>query len=197
MRICKKCGVEFPTQVRINGIRKNLGNRVFCLSCSPWGLRNTRDLSKDRWIRGESLPDDRKICIDCGEEKPIEDFYSRNDRGGQYYLHCKKCFGRYQNIRFAKKKIKAIEHLGKSCKICGKSGLHPILYDFHHRDPLEKEFDWGSLHGKKWEKVVTELEKCDLLCIYCHRLLHASDGVWEEIGIPLVEYPIITKGSIS
>ena len=46
-RICN-CGQIIPFTVIIAGKRRNLKNRKFCLICSPFGLHNTRDLTKPR-----------------------------------------------------------------------------------------------------------------------------------------------------
>jgi len=68
------------------------------------------------------------------------------------------------------------------CHVCGER--HPDCLDFHHRDPEDKE-----RHGKqstisngvrKWsmERLMAEIEKCDITCANCHRKLHAAMG-WE------------------
>ena len=70
-----------------------------------------------------------------------------------------------------------IKHLGDKCKRCnGKFDL--CCYDFHHRDPNEKEFDpcASNLANKSWDVVKQELDKCDLLCANCHRFTHHN---WE------------------
>lgn len=68
-------------------------------------------------------------------------------------------------------KIKAIEYLGGQCKQCG-GVFHPSVYDFHHRNPKEKEIGISVIKGRKWENIQTELDKCDLLCSNCHREIH-------------------------
>lgn len=68
-------------------------------------------------------------------------------------------------------KLKAVEYLGGSCKMCGYNKCVSAL-DFHHRNPNEKEFSIGrEIHS--WELVVKELDKCDLLCANCHREIHS------------------------
>lgn len=41
---CEKCGGYFPFLVEINGKKRNLKNRKYCLVCSPFGLHNTKNL---------------------------------------------------------------------------------------------------------------------------------------------------------
>lgn len=57
---------------------------------------------------------------------------------------------------------------------CGFQGP-ALLYDFHHRDPRYKEFSMcmGNML-LKWERLLNEAMKCDLLCPMCHRLRHAD-----------------------
>jgi len=63
----------------------------------------------------------------------------------------------------------AVELLGGKCSICGLVD-NPAVYDFHHRDPKEK--DVGISQAKSWAAIEKELEKCDLVCSNCHRKLH-------------------------
>lgn len=66
-----------------------------------------------------------------------------------------------------------ISMMGDKCLMCGKS--YPArVYDFHHRDPIQKKF---PVKGKArsnglTDEVITEARKCDLLCVNCHRSVH-------------------------
>lgn len=78
---------------------------------------------------------------------------------------------RRKNIR-----LKAIEHLGGKCSRCGYSKYSEVL-EFHHKDPLIKDFNVSSKgHCRSWKRVQQEIEKCDLLCANCHRELHAEQN---------------------
>ena len=70
-----------------------------------------------------------------------------------------------------RKKVKdlAIEYKGGSCQICHYSKCVDAL-EFHHINPLEKEFGIGAKgYTRSWESVRNELDKCVLLCANCHR----------------------------
>lgn len=67
-------------------------------------------------------------------------------------------------------KVKAIKYLGGKCMRCKKKGL-PCIFDFHHRDPKEKLFTIAD-SCKSFDNIKSELDKCDLLCDNCHRILH-------------------------
>jgi hypothetical protein len=68
-------------------------------------------------------------------------------------------------------KLKLIEYKGGKCQRCGYNKPIPSVYDFHHRNPEEKEF---SITAKtiSFEKLKAEADKCDLLCANCHREVH-------------------------
>lgn len=74
-------------------------------------------------------------------------------------------------------------YLGNKCKNCQQK-YHPNVYDFHHRNPKDKEENLSSLFKqecfKMTDKVKKELDKCDLLCANCHRFIHAFDELKEN-----------------
>jgi hypothetical protein len=58
------------------------------------------------------------------------------------------------------------------CSIC--NSIYPqTAMDWHHRNPKEKSFTIAASincgYGK--EKILKEVEKCDLVCAVCHRIL--------------------------
>lgn len=58
--------------------------------------------------------------------------------------------------------------------------------DFHHRDPLTKDFEIGGFHGSR-ARLLAEVEKCDLICAVCHRLRHWHEDRQTKGG-PVVEH---------
>ena len=68
----------------------------------------------------------------------------------------------------------AVAYKGGSCQICGYKRCIEAL-EFHHQDPLKKDFAVSSKgYTRSWEVVKSELDKCDLLCANCHRELHSK-----------------------
>ena len=59
--------------------------------------------------------------------------------------------------------------------ICGYSKCTAAL-DFHHVEPSLKDgYGAGALRAHwTFEKNKTELDKCVLLCVRCHRELHSG-----------------------
>lgn len=70
-------------------------------------------------------------------------------------------------------KSKAIDYKGGSCLDCGYKRCKAALV-FHHRDPSEKSFPPANMYRYKWEVIIQELDKCDLLCQNCHAERHCS-----------------------
>lgn len=81
---------------------------------------------------------------------------------------------RNQVERWKKRKIEAITYKGGACSKCGYSKYYGALH-FHHRDPSTKEASWNKIRLWPWDKVLTELDKCDLLCANCHAEEHLSN----------------------
>ena len=81
-----------------------------------------------------------------------------------------------QQERALTRKMIAIRMKGGKCQKCGYSNNITAL-EFHHRDPSQKErkLDSRNLSNGKWEYILLELEKCDLLCSNCHAETHHTD----------------------
>jgi hypothetical protein len=59
----------------------------------------------------------------------------------------------------------------RPCADCGDS-YPPYVMDFDHRDPVRKLFaiTTGSAKLVSREKLIVEIEKCDIVCANCHAL---------------------------
>mgnify|MGYP003941008969 CR=1 FL=1 len=81
-----------------------------------------------------------------------------------------------QQERGRSRKIQLIELYGNQCSICGYDKNFAAL-EFHHTNPVTKSFqlDLRSLSNRRWEAILKEAEKCQLLCSNCHAELHNPD----------------------
>lgn len=88
-----------------------------------------------------------------------------------YYMERAK--KRQAELRDWYREIKA----GLSCQECGES--HPATLQFHHRDPAEKELSIAGAMSMGWSKkrVLSEIDKCDVLCANCHAKKHYASLV--------------------
>ena len=70
----------------------------------------------------------------------------------------------------AKKRYLACIKTTRGCERCGLKGKPSRVYDFHHRDPSTKTVPMHRLpHDVGWDRIDTEVAKCDVLCANCHR----------------------------
>ena len=192
-RACLKCKNNIPFSKTINGKRKSLKNRKFCLNCSPYKEKKQRKVFCRNC--GEKIPSiikingeiknlgSRKFCILCS---PV------NSHNTKKYINQKSRVGCYsdwdeeikiKHRKFGKKcrdnrKQKLVELSGGSCLRCGYSKCLRAL-SFHHRNPKEKEFELNKSNLRKpWKMILKEHKKCDLLCVRCH--LEIEDELLRE-----------------
>lgn len=87
--------------------------------------------------------------------------------------------GTPQKERAYTKKYKAIQDKGGCCEICGES--RPATLCFHHLDPSKKtmKLDGRTFANHKYENILKELDKCQLLCHNCHHQIHRGEA-WDE-----------------
>ena len=133
-----------------------------------------------------------KRCSKCHIEKELSEYYFRHKgkRAGEHYNHCKDCLrarGKlyYQenherqlrlsvNRNRARRKdqrefVSVLKNL--PCSDCGRK-YPPYVMDFDHRDGNHKHGNIGSLVSQAYftkEKLLKEIQKCDLVCANCHR----------------------------
>lgn len=72
----------------------------------------------------------------------------------------------YMRNRRRERREFLIEKAGNKCKKCNsKENL-----EFDHRDKKEKLFNLSGFNlDKKWDIILDEYKKCDLLCFDCHK----------------------------
>ena len=122
-----------------------------------------------------------KFCPKCETIKPVSEFYKHDTRKDGLYGYCKTCFNTQNDQRRIDLKAKAILYKGGKCMGTGCDKSFPqmpmCIFDFHHRDPNTKG-DWTSIRKHGWEKIKTEIDKCDLLCANCHRIVEYGAPTW-------------------
>lgn len=82
----------------------------------------------------------------------------------------------YYNVKIRRFRMKAeaVSLCGGKCIDCGWSG-NIAAFQFHHKDPNEKDFTISTSPKVSWEKYWEEVEKCDLLCANCHAIRHSNN----------------------
>jgi hypothetical protein len=147
MHLCELCNEKIPFIVIIDGKKRNLKNRKYCLKCSPFGSKNRTNLKK--W--------GKKFDEITHKEK-------RKRINKRTYV--------YQKKQREERKRKLVDYFGGRCIKCGYFKCIAAL-EFHHINPEEKNIAL-SASGlmKKWDVVLEEAKKCDLLCSNCHAEEH-------------------------
>lgn len=110
-------------------------------------------------------------CPRCKTEKTLDNFYNRRNSVGNS-TYCKPCTTDQTVERQRALKEKAVEYKGGKCVKCTYDRCISAL-EFHHREGETKDFGLGEVKLTSWsEKIMQELDKCDLLCANCHREEH-------------------------
>lgn len=130
----------------------------------------------------------KQVCCCCKIEKEEKEFTFKNKKKNVRNKTCKSCFKETRRKWYDKYKEKIIEKNIKNkeknllwfneyrkelkCVRCGEN--HPACLEFHHKDPKKKEYTVSRLiHGTYSIKtILNEIEKCEVLCVNCHRRLH-------------------------
>ena len=168
MKICARCNKEFKTLQVIDGKKRNMGKRVYCIECSPFKSHNTRKL---KFIPIGKHTATTKLCCGCKEILDVGNFYKKS--GTTLQAYCKRCLLDKQMKRWQERKREAIKYKGSICIDCKQTFNAPI-YQFHHLDPSTKDYDWSKLRQLNWKCILKELDKCVLLCANCHIMRHSG-----------------------
>ena len=137
-----------------------------------FNIKTEEGLTRELTIKNKDK--DEKPCVNCGEVKSKDDFYSSG--GSRSRGYCKDCLKTYHTDRLRKVKIKMITYKGGKCERCNLKleDSHYSVFDFHHIDSSTKDPNFSSIKFQKWEKIKDEIDKCKLLCSNCHRITHAE-----------------------
>ena len=79
-----------------------------------------------------------------------------------------------QKAKRAERNLMLFNYKGAGCSHCGLSEPdHLEIYDYHHVDPATKLYGVAKIVAGPLERLMTEVDKCLLLCAHCHRKEHA------------------------
>lgn len=171
IKTCEKCGEDFEHLQIVDGKSRNLQRRRYCLTCSPFGAKNTKKL---HIVREEN--ETHRKCSKCNILKELneENFYRRRDRtNNEYHYYCRQCSSDNSKMYQKERKKFAVDYKGGKCCKCGYDKCIAAM-DFHHLDPNEKDYEPSKLftQSKSYETIKNELDKCILVCSNCHREIH-------------------------
>ena len=136
-------------------------------------------------------------CSKCGRTLQDDSFCFKNKKKNKRQSACNECNRQYtrkhyrRNVQYyvEKKNRKAKETkqkivdylLGKACFDCGETDIRVLQFD--HRDPLLKEFSIAdTTKGCSWNRIIAEIEKCDIRCANCHIKRSTAQFGWFRGG---------------
>lgn len=107
-------------------------------------------------------------CRDCFKANWRRRYYERHEDYRDKHNRSRNKI-RCENAR------KVFEYLSRNnCVNCGESD--PVVLEFDHRERNEKVESISNLiRNSSWERIKSEIEKCDVLCANCHRRKTAEE----------------------
>lgn len=119
-----------------------------------------------------------KTCTHCKQVFPMDSFAPRKDRGNKPHSWCNGCRRKrldavVKNRRAKQDKVSEIKR-ARGCCVCGFN--EPVALDFHHLDPSTKDDTIAQMFAvhASMERIITEMDKCVVLCANHHRMFHAG-----------------------
>lgn len=107
-------------------------------------------------------------CKKC--QKEIDVKYNR-----QYI--CRDCYLDRQKRTSNKKKKYLYDYLSSHpCEHCWED--RPVVLEFHHTNAEAKEYSVSSMCSMSLEKIISEIEKCQVLCCNCHKIVTSKELWW-------------------
>lgn len=113
-------------------------------------------------------------CKDCYNAY-VRDWYRRNNKIQ------KERVSKNSRELIATNRKRKLEYLqNHPCIDCGEKD--PIVLEFDHRDPKQKLNDISNLisGGFGWNRILAEIQKCDVRCANCHRRITFFRGVTQR-----------------
>ncbi len=173
---CGSCGVRRRSYPELK-IKHVILNGQECKRCSSCGVAKTLDDFQKCKDISDGLASSCRLC----KNKKTQTFRALNrdhflkqsrERENKEYALNRDSLSSAQRQKTHDLKRKAVEYLGGKCLDCFLITSVLRIYDFHHRDPTEKDLNVGQCRSFCWNSIVKELDKCDLLCANCHRIRH-------------------------
>lgn len=115
-----------------------------------------------------------KKCLYCDELFAESAFGVALTKGEKVYRRrkCRNCYRKMkQALADRHYKWLADYKCEKGCCRCGIKDFRVL--DFHHRQKKDKLFGIGGFRREVgFQRLKEEIEKCDVVCANCHRILH-------------------------
>jgi hypothetical protein len=161
-RKCRKCGLEAATEEELELFVKKkqgtYGRATICKECAREISKNWRNENKER------AKENSKQWYSNNKERVRENYKKWENNNKEV---------RKERVKRNREALK--QYLGGSykCEHCGFEHSTSAPFDFHHKDPNDKEGSVSALvQNAALDRLFKEVDKCILLCANCHRIEH-------------------------
>lgn len=175
-------GQRFGSLVAISKAKSRSGKTYWLCQCD---CGNQKEIQTSHLIEGsirscgcQSFNKDQNIntkrkCEICGKEFYIQQY-------GWNRKFCYDCAPKIdenitssQHISIKRRAVKKalVEYKGGKCERCGYNKSMRAL-EFHHLNPIEKDFGISKDINKSLNVLKEEVDKCILVCSNCHAEIH-------------------------
>jgi protein-arginine kinase activator protein McsA len=130
-----------------------------------------------------------KICTICKKEKELIEFNKNKSRKDGLNTLCKQCSQKrskkyykenleehrvvVRNRTIQRRKLnqeKLLEFLkDQTCRDCGTNDYRVFEFDHINNDKF-RNVSQLVVEGYGWDKIKTEMNKCEVVCANCHRI---------------------------
>jgi hypothetical protein len=125
-------------------------------------------------------------CGRCSQSKPIAEFAWHRKAKGQRDNYCRPCRAAYKQEHYAAHRQRYVANASRRKRALIAERTAFLIEFFRERpcvdcdetDPLVLEFDHigqknfsisVGIRGHKWQSVLDEIERCEVVCANCHR----------------------------
>jgi hypothetical protein len=137
-------------------------------------------------------------CARCRQSKPESAFAWHRQALGRRQPYCRECQAEYKREHYAANRARYVAQTTRRkdavnaerteflvdffrthpCVDCGE--IDPVVLEFDHIGA--KEFDISSgIRARKWQAVINEIAKCEVVCANCHRRRTALRGDFARV----------------
>jgi hypothetical protein len=170
MKQCILCKEAKALDAFANNKRSSDGLQNYCKSCQKVYRDRLKQKSKPKF---EHLQ-----CARCGITKSVDDFPKVGSSSTGYGSWCKECKSKYQQNYdyregYKNRRSERVQWFrsiksGIPCTDCGQV-LEPSCMDYDHiGDDKIENVARMVVHNATKEKILEEMEKCELVCLLCH-----------------------------
>lgn len=135
-----------------------------------------------------------KTCHNCKTEKPLSEFNKNKAKKDGLSATCRECMKTFRKKHYDGNSSKVYKEVrarrqslmdqvwsyknNHSCVDCGEDD--PRVLEFDHLPEYIKEFNIsaGVQKGFSWDKILKEIEKCEIVCANHHRIRTHDRGKW-------------------